>query len=106
MTSSKLYSISEAEALRANKANTKRVLSSFSPVAEDGGKFNDEITQIAKSCASRLKHRMTAQEFEPALDNGLENKNAVQAAQNILQKITSESFENQNGFRINFSIRF
>lgn len=102
----KIFSISEAEQLAPNKQNIKSVLFSFVPVIDNGGKFNDEITQIARTHVCRLLRRMTAEEFAPALDNGLENSNAVLAAQNILHALTAEQFEETNGFRVDFCVIF
>lgn len=102
----KIFSISEAEQLAPNKQNIKSVLFSFVPVIDNGGKFNDEITQIARTHASRLRRRMTTQEFAPATDRGLDNSNALLAAQNILMYLTSDTFEEANGFRVDFCVIF
>jgi GGDEF domain-containing protein len=100
----KIFSISDAEQLAPNKQNIKSVLANFYAVIDNGGKFNVELESIARNHACRLLRRMTADEFAPALDNGLENENAVQAAQNILQKLTAQTFEEENGFYIDFCV--
>ena len=102
----KIYSITEAEALAPNKSNVKRVLANFTAVIDNGGKFKDELEYLARNHACRLRRRMTTAEFAPALDNGLDNSNAVLAAQNILMYLTSETFEAKNGFRVDFCVIF
>ncbi len=102
----KLYSTTEAEQLAPNKQNIKSVLANFPAVIDNGGKFGVELEKIARNHACRLCRRMTNTEFAPATDMGLDNSNAVLAAQNILFKLTSETFEEQNGFRADFCVIF
>jgi len=102
----KIFSISDAEQLAPNKQNIKSVLANFSAVIDNGGKFNYELEKIARNHACRLLRRMTTQEFAPATDRGLDNSNALLAAQNILMYLTSDTFEEANGFRVDFCVIF
>ena len=102
----KLYSTEDAVNLAPNKSNVKSVFANFSALIDNGGKFNSELESIARNHACRLIRRMKANEFAPATDTGLENSNAVLAAQNVLHKLTADTFEEQNGFEVDFFIIF
>lgn len=102
----KMYSTEEAEQLAPNKKNIKSIFANFSALIDNGGKFNAELEKIARNHACRLLRRMTTQEFAPATDRGLDNSNALLAAQNILMYLTSDTFEEANGFRVDFCVIF